>query len=328
MNLGEILDRTFQIYRSRFLVFFGIAAIPSLMMATVGLTWRLLGVLDLQPTVSADLRTPLRELASWLADENLKSYLYCLVSPWITFLASRAFMQEAPPARAAISMCISRWRSWLGLAAIAWVMLYFPLGILNRLALEQQATASAASLILNDTSARMLQVGAILLFLSQWVVRSLMSVALGPSVPAWTLEGLSVPSAIRRGWQITKDCRVRILASWFAIAAIQIILHIVLSSAGAIILRVLSGFTQLKAYFWTYQALVLLPTTGSSILIAPVFPIAITLFYYDQRIRREGYDIERLMESAGMTAPLTPPAGEGIAAPAVPAPAIVEVPPS
>jgi len=52
-------------------------------------------------------------------------------------------------------------------------------------------------------------------------------------------------------------------------------------------------------------------------LIGPDDRIAITLFYYDQRIRREGYDIERLMESAGMTADLTPPAGEGITAPPI-----------
>ena len=41
---------------------------------------------------------------------------------------------------------------------------------------------------------------------------------------------------------------------------------------------------------------------------SPILPIAITLFYYDQRMRREGYDIERLMDAAGLQAPLTPPA--------------------
>ena len=44
-------------------------------------------------------------------------------------------------------------------------------------------------------------------------------------------------------------------------------------------------------------------------------PIAITLFYYDQRIRHEGYDIERMMEEAGMIAPSTPPCGDGPVAP-------------
>ena len=37
-----------------------------------------------------------------------------------------------------------------------------------------------------------------------------------------------------------------------------------------------------------------------SALASPLFPIAITLIYYDQRIRHEGYDIVRMMETAGM----------------------------
>jgi hypothetical protein len=43
----------------------------------------------------------------------------------------------------------------------------------------------------------------------------------------------------------------------------------------------------------------------------------VTLFYYyyDQRIRHEGYDIERMMEEAGMTAPSTPPGGDGFIVP-------------
>jgi hypothetical protein len=40
-----------------------------------------------------------------------------------------------------------------------------------------------------------------------------------------------------------------------------------------------------------------------STITGPIYPIAITLFYYDQRIRLEGYDIERMMDAAGMTAP-------------------------
>ena len=40
-------------------------------------------------------------------------------------------------------------------------------------------------------------------------------------------------------------------------------------------------------------------------LVGPIYPIVMTLFYYDQRIRKEGYDIERMMEIAGMNAPAT-----------------------
>ena len=39
-----------------------------------------------------------------------------------------------------------------------------------------------------------------------------------------------------------------------------------------------------------------------------------TLFYYDQRIRLEGFDIERMMETAGLNVPVTPLGEAGTAA--------------
>ena len=40
-------------------------------------------------------------------------------------------------------------------------------------------------------------------------------------------------------------------------------------------------------------------------LLAPVSWIALVLFYFDQRIRKEGFDIEWMMEQAGLTQPAT-----------------------
>jgi hypothetical protein len=38
----------------------------------------------------------------------------------------------------------------------------------------------------------------------------------------------------------------------------------------------------------------------SNVLIGPIYAIGLTLFYYDQRIRKEGYDIEWMMQAAGL----------------------------
>jgi hypothetical protein len=47
------------------------------------------------------------------------------------------------------------------------------------------------------------------------------------------------------------------------------------------------------------RSVMLLPAYLASILTAPLFPIAITLIYYDQRIRLEGFDVEWMMLQAG-----------------------------
>jgi hypothetical protein len=36
-------------------------------------------------------------------------------------------------------------------------------------------------------------------------------------------------------------------------------------------------------------------------VVGPMYGIGLTLFYYDQRVRKEGYDIEWMMQAAGMT---------------------------
>jgi hypothetical protein len=53
-------------------------------------------------------------------------------------------------------------------------------------------------------------------------------------------------------------------------------------------------------------------------MIGPIFPIALALFYYDQRMRREGYDIERMMELTGLSLPVNSPASENPAAAVAP----------
>ncbi len=51
-----------------------------------------------------------------------------------------------------------------------------------------------------------------------------------------------------------------------------------------------------------------LVSAAVSAFVSPIYSIAVTLIYYDQRIRQEGYDIERMMDAAGLNEPLTAPA--------------------
>ena len=44
------------------------------------------------------------------------------------------------------------------------------------------------------------------------------------------------------------------------------------------------------------------PHDPGSFAFALIISIALTVFYYDQRIRREGVDIEMRMDAAGMSA--------------------------
>ena len=69
--------------------------------------------------------------------------------------------------------------------------------------------------------------------------------------------------------------------------------------------------------------------------IGPMYATGLTLFYYDQRVRKEGYDIEWMMEAAGLTAPAADnarsaldeqPIGDPLLPPGPPEPDNVEIP--
>ena len=47
----------------------------------------------------------------------------------------------------------------------------------------------------------------------------------------------------------------------------------------------------------------------AALIFTPYFYIVLTLLYYDQRMRREGFDVERMMHEAGLDANATPPSG-------------------
>jgi predicted membrane metal-binding protein len=66
-----------------------------------------------------------------------------------------------------------------------------------------------------------------------------------------------------------------------------------------ILLVLPGGWFSLHSFF-AYSIVYSLATTVVYALISPVYPIALTLFYYDQRIRLEGYDIECMMQAAGL----------------------------
>ena len=52
-------------------------------------------------------------------------------------------------------------------------------------------------------------------------------------------------------------------------------------------------------------------------LTAPIYPVVVVLLYYNQRVRKEGYDIERLIEAAGLDMSVQVPVVEPSAASAL-----------
>jgi hypothetical protein len=94
MNLGEILDRTIQIYRSRFLVFVGIAALPALAVMALEMAnifwWRL----HLEDTKTLFFNFTVGGLVSMLAFYQISLLLHIVVWPSLIHLTLRSYAGE------------------------------------------------------------------------------------------------------------------------------------------------------------------------------------------------------------------------------------------
>jgi hypothetical protein len=142
-----------------------------------------------------------------------------------------------------------------------------------------------------------------------------LSSSLFVAVPVKSLEGTTVGRSLRRSWTLSRGSRWRIisvrlalvLTGWLANLSILFVLNLVSRC-------IMIGFGVCHYYRNIYTGIGYLSAGTASTLVGPILPIVLTLIYYDQRIRLEGYDIERMMEAAGLNAPVTPASGDASAA--------------
>lgn len=317
MKLGEILDLTFQIYRSKFFALAGIATLPALMMMGIRFVNEYWWKLRPPPTPLRFLGIGLGNMVFVLAIFHLSLLFHVFVWPCFVYTAKQSYLGEPRTGASGFSLCAARWRSWLGITTLFWgatlivpellsaILLLGILFLLSEVIKVGEATIDAVvmPLLVGFTA------------LGWWAALRVGS-ALVLAFPTWVLEGMTVGKAFRRGWVLSKGSRWRIVFSRIVLALISYLLTVTLSE---VLLLTLLFFTKQSSHWWSHYGNVVagvtfLSTAAVSTLVGPLFPVAITLFYYDQRIRHEGYDIEWMMNAAGLNPPATASAGELAAA--------------
>jgi hypothetical protein len=299
MNLGEILDRTFEIYRKHFLLFVEIAALPAVVMVglhAADIAWvhtdRLIQPADRIDTVAW----------YWFVAfgySHIAGFLAQLILPAFVCAGSDSLFGERVSLGASLRYAVARWRSYLW---IAFLKLATQMLVPEALALGLVALAAffLDKLKMLDN---FLPMGAIVLlilagafFLMFWV-----GAWMSLSIPAAALEGLSGFKAVRRSWVLSKKTRLRIIATWAAI----LICSLTLQSGVQTVIRWTAILFYRNAHYVgfnrsIYTGVVYLFYGAIHAVVGPLYPLAITLFYYDQRVRKEGYDVEKMMEAAGL----------------------------
>lgn len=320
-TLGDILDHTVQLYRSNFWLFAGTAALP-LVLALVLLIPALAifaipgfasGTVDLSTIAGVIALLLILLLALPL---SLAAFTFSIAG--LTHAAVSVHRGQKPTIRAALKSVRPRFWTYLWCLLLQWILaVLIPIGV---------AEAFVVPLIYWISHAGgQLASGLALGFLVFLVVAAAIGVtiwlvlgyAMGMAV--CVVEQKSAWQSLKRSWHLSRGTRGRIFVLYLLSAALSMVvmtLSYFLAATIFVIATLLGNNSTAAAIAIIASAIVYIAgVLCAQIAIVPVSWIALVLFYYDQRIRKEGYDIEWMMQQAGLTQPsFAPPPNGGTAA--------------
>lgn len=313
LTLGEILDRTADLYRSRFLFFTGLSGVFAAAMLAVHLIQ--VGAIHLlgYPHVPTHLQWV------YFSSIGVQALLVSLMAGLSIAACNRAvawiYLGKPATVSSAVGSISSRVGRYLWLVTIVMLRAWGPLigiyilffGIIFAAgfggesvgAANQTATMGAgqmAGAVVGALIALFLLVPALVYGIIMWLRYSL-------AMPACVVEELPAGGAIRRSVDLSQDARGRIFVLWLLVFAIRLVLAILIEFPSILLLVKNPGHPVPIGWLIYQQCGVFV----MDMLIGPIYSIGLTLFYYDQRIRREGFDIEWMMQAAGL---VPQPAGQ------------------
>ena len=133
------------------------------------------------------------------------------------------------------------------------------------------------------------------------------------AIPVTVLEGGGMGVSTTRSKALTKGGFGRIFVVYILILVLTVAVSMLVDFALLMPVGLLGlhGTGQIQG---VTQALQAVGNFVSTILVGPLFTIALTLIYYDQRVRKEGFDLQLMMSTleGGGTAGAAAPASAGI----------------
>jgi membrane protease YdiL (CAAX protease family) len=308
-TLGEILDRTFQIYRYNFWLFLGIAALPLVMAFVLAIPAVLIFSIPGIASGSVDPNAMVASVAFTLAFFiflPLYLALYAFSIAGITQATVAMQRGEKLTIRTALKSVWPRFWTYFWYLLLQGIMaVLVPMcvaGVLMGLLIYLTSHAGGGLASGIAFGFLMFVVEAMAFGVIVWLA---LSYAMGMAV--CVVEKKTAWQSLMRSWSLSKGTRGRIFVLYLLLVALSfVVLMISYFLAFAVIAAAaFLGTGKTIAAIAAIVAVIvyLVGIFGAQIALVPVPWIALVLFYYDQRIRKEGYDIEWMMQQAGLAQP-------------------------
>ena len=315
LTLGEILDTTASMYRSHFLLLAGIASVYSSVLLVFGLL-----EVALQSMVKANHGHLAYVIGLSLSMLVLLPVVFIAAGIAIganNRAVSWIYLGKPATIRTAYAAIRPRIGRYVWLMFLTALIVYLPIAVLFVAFMAAMVlipgvrdtfrnSGAAAASTLPDSSALMagaaiaVLFGTLLLLALVYIIVMVLRYSL--AVPACVVEDLKASAALKRSAELTKGARGRIFLLGLLVAAVQMGLSLI----GQIlfIAAAVRYHGEMPAWILTLQQF---ENFLINTLVSPIYATGFTLFYYDQRVRKEGFDIEHMLAQAGY-APALPAA--------------------
>ncbi len=258
MSVGELLDKAFRIYRSKFLLLIAILAVALIPDSLI----RLVAIFYFPGSFGS-------LLTSWA---QILIRLIATVS--LTVFISYTYLEKPITFQNAFSFGLKRYWSVFGANFLVGIMIGMPIAFVG------------ACIVFTIGSAA---VGLIILFLPLIVF---FSAKWSMSMPAIVLENLGASDGLKRSWNLTDEYFWRVLGTSFAATLLTWLITLLPSYAFAYL------FTMVNLDPKIVQLFSLMIEQVATLIASPFSIAATVLIYYDLRIRKEGFDLQVLAESS------------------------------
>lgn len=294
LTTGELLDRTFHLYRNNFVLFAGIAALAALLLVAGLVLLLALGFTLPTPTPEVDPRTLLIPMAIYLGVIGFFLLIGASLATGATVYAvskvhlgqpgriRESYGKVFPKVGRLIVIVLNVSLRMLGMLVLAYLAM-IPIGILAGLIV---AASRGNSVVATIIMVVIVIAAVVMVYGLSFRVYLKYSLA----VHACMLEDTRINDSLRRSAFLTEGALWRLFLITLLMGVIAFALNLALSWPGELLLKPGS----IVGIIWPF-----LGTFVAYTISFPISTIAIALAYYDQRVRKEALDLQLMMESVG-----------------------------
>jgi hypothetical protein len=304
MSTSQVLDRTFHLYRNHFVLLAGIGSLLPAMLLVMQLAFIPLGFPPRATAKTAPEALVILLLGYFCCYGVIYLVGTALAGGATVVGVSKLHLGQGVTIGEAYKQVFSRFWRIVGVIVLLGLIVFGSLFVGEVIAIVVITFSVGSTAIFARGGGAMMGIGVVVAVI--WAVAVFLGAVgaalffyskLALAIPACILEQLPVGVALRRSWYLTKGSVGRIMLVNLLTWVLSAVLGLALTVPGQVLAATLPTKAQLLG-------LVLQHIGGfiAGVVAGPIATTAIALIYYDQRVRKEAFDLQHMMEAMGQQA--------------------------